>query len=376
MKFNIYIVIFGKNNKKGDFTMQNRIFLVIPAVFVIYALPAAGQQDIAGHWRSVDFVQHVEDFEPGEKFCKGDLFLKEFECSNNGDTSLGCRCANGWTIHSDGKTQYRYFLSKIDGVEYLFLPWLSGDVTQRGRKPSYDVLKRAQSRNNLPDATVSRAPVGLHEDLRQIILRRKGKDLTRLDLSTVDLTKTTFDSFTQWPPTERLPKGFDPVKIMERGKYPGLGVKQLHNQGITGKGVHVAIIDQPLIPDHIEYQDRLSSYIKIQTGKAGPQMHGPAVASLLVGKTCGVAPAAYLHYWAEPSWKRDYQYRCAALEQIIEYNKEKTPSERIRVVSVSKGFSRDEPNLDRWKDLLDEAKRNGIYVIHCSKNMFGVRCPG
>ena len=216
--------------------------------------------------------------------------------------------------------------------------------------------------------------VDLHEDLRGIVLEMKGKDLIQLDLSNIDLTKTTFDNFTQWPASERLPKGFDPDKVMEWGKYPGLGVKQLHDQGITGVGVHVAIIDQPLLPDHVEYRDQLASYTEIQTGDAGPQMHGPAVASLLVGKTCGVAPGAILHFWAEPSWKGDYKYRCIALEQIIQYNKGKEKSEQIRILSVSKGFSRGEPNLDRWKALLEEARQSGIYVIHCG-DMSGAGCP-
>ncbi len=217
-------------------------------------------------------------------------------------------------------------------------------------------------------------PVDLHEDLRGFLLERNGKDLTRLDLRDSDLNRTTFDSFTRWPASDRLPKGFKPDELMNWGKYPGLGVKQLHAEGITGKGVHVAIIDQPLLKNHAEYRDQLTSYTEIQTGNAGPQMHGPAVASIFVGKTCGVAPGAILHYWAEPSWKRDYQYRCEALERIIEYNKGKPNALQIRVVSVSKGFSRNEPNLGRWKTLLGEATRNGIYVIHCARDMFGVGC--
>jgi hypothetical protein len=216
--------------------------------------------------------------------------------------------------------------------------------------------------------------VDLHEDLRGIILERKEKDLTQLDLSNIDLTKTTFDNFTQWPASERLPEGFDPDKVMEWGKYPGLRVRQLHDQGITGVGVHVAIIDQPLLLDHVEYRDQLASYTEIQTGDAGPQMHGPAVASLLVGKTCGVAPGAILHFWAEPSWKGDYQYRCIALEQIIQYNKGREKSEQIRIVSVSKGIGPGEPNVDRWKALLGKARQSGIYLIHCG-DMSGAGCP-
>ncbi len=230
----------------------------------------------------------------------------------------------------------------------------------------------------LPTVTISaqsESPVELHEDLRGVILTMNGKDLTQLDLRESDLAKTTFDSFTPWPTSDLMPNGFDPEALIERGKNPGLGVRQLHKDGMTGKGVHVAMIDQPLLENHIEYRDQLASYTTIQTGDAGPQMHGPAVASILAGKTCGVAPEAILHYWAIPMWKRDYQYYCEALEQILEYNKEKSSSEQIRIVSVSKGFDVNDQNLDQWETLLDEAKENGVYVVHCSRNMFGVNCP-
>jgi hypothetical protein len=201
-------------------------------------------------------------------------------------------------------------------------------------------------------------------------------DLSKLDLSQKGelLKKMPFDSRTVWPESNHLPPDFDPKAVMEWGKYPGLRVKQLHDRGITGKGVHVAIIDQPLLLDHIEYKDQLVSYKEIETGNADPQMHGPPVASIFVGKTCGVAPEAILHYWAEPSWKMDYKYRCMALEQIIQFNKGKEKPEQIRVVSVSKGFSPSEPNLDRWKALLEKAKKSGIYVVHCSSMGFGAGC--
>jgi len=216
--------------------------------------------------------------------------------------------------------------------------------------------------------------VDLHEDIRESTLRRNDKDLSKLDLRNVDLTKTTFDTFTPWPPPDQMPIGFDPNALMEWGKYPGLGLRYLHKQGITGKGVHVAIIDQPLLTSHLEYKDQLASYLEIGISKSKPALHG-AVASILAGKTCGVAPEVNLHYWAQPSWKQDYQYRCDALRQILNYNKGKPSYIQIRTVSVSKGFSKNELNLEQWKALLAEAKQKGIYVSHCSRNMLGVGCP-
>lgn len=51
------------------------------------------------------------------------------------------------------------------------------------------------------------------------------------------LIKTSFDTQTKWPPKNKLPKNFDPQKIIEISKDPGLGIKALHKSGITGKGV-------------------------------------------------------------------------------------------------------------------------------------------
>ena len=43
-------------------------------------------------------------------------------------------------------------------------------------------------------------------------------------------------------------------------------------------------------------------------------MHGPAVASLLAGKTIGVAPDANIYYAAWPSWLEDSRYAADALD--------------------------------------------------------------
>ena len=60
----------------------------------------------------------------------------------------------------------------------------------------------------------------------------------------------------------------------------------------------MAIIDQKISqPSHEDY--KVFSYSESIPPKKddGVSMHGPAVASLLVGKSCGVAPEALLHYF-------------------------------------------------------------------------------
>ena len=73
-----------------------------------------------------------------------------------------------------------------------------------------------------------------------------------LDLSESidDLLYASFDDRTIWPAKEKLPDEFNIEMFMKLGKNPGLGVQSLHNHGITGRGIGIAIIDQPLLTTH------------------------------------------------------------------------------------------------------------------------------
>ena len=97
-------------------------------------------------------------------------------------------------------------------------------------------------------------------DAFQVDLRMR--DLSAYDLrgSAEDLLHSIFDTRTKWPGEEWLPEGFDPSAILESGKDPGLGVRELHRKGITGEGVSIAIIDQALYQQHSEYTERIAFY--------------------------------------------------------------------------------------------------------------------
>jgi hypothetical protein len=128
----------------------------------------------------------------------------------------------------------------------------------------------------------------------------RSSNLTNLDLSKSkeDLLYAIFDSKTQWPTNDKMPPDFDWQKIMEAAKNPGLGIRALHAKGVTGQGVGIAIIDQTLLVDHVEYKDQIRVYEEgedVTGGWMETQMHGPAVASIAVGKTVGVAPYADLY---------------------------------------------------------------------------------
>ncbi len=193
-------------------------------------------------------------------------------------------------------------------------------------------------------------------------------DLSRLDLSQKrDLLEgMPFDSLTVWPEPGFLPPDFEPSRRLEEGKNPGLGVRSLHQEGINGSGLGIAIIDQPLLRDHIEYANRIRSYHAIEVEGVDVQMHGPPVCSIAVGKTCGVAPQASLHYYAVPPWKwRENRPWAGTVEQIVERNRDLPQSEKVRVISISLGMFSQRDHYDQWQAAVDKAKKKGILVVTC-----------
>jgi beta-lactamase regulating signal transducer with metallopeptidase domain/Tfp pilus assembly protein PilF len=102
-------------------------------------------QNPAGNWQSVDFVEHIEDFKPGTRQFKGNLFLKGLEFHPDHTTSGPWAWKTGSLYHPGDKTTAKYEIKEIDGSEYLFMEWMSGDVTIRGQEPQYYVLKKIGS---------------------------------------------------------------------------------------------------------------------------------------------------------------------------------------------------------------------------------------
>jgi len=225
-------------------------------------------------------------------------------------------------------------------------------------------------------------------------------DLSELDLSESldDLLYADFNTQTIWPPDDRMPKGFDWKETLELGKNPGLGVRSLHARGITGKGVGIAIVDQPLLVEHQEYFDQIQLYeegnLEMRTESrfrrliyrllgrvfsAGPyrhesSMHGPAVASIAVGKTVGVAPAARLYYIA--TWAFDWNefgeselgfvYYAQAVRRILKINSEIPENDKIRVIAMQIGWGKDQAGYNKITAACEEAKAAGMLVVSSS----------
>ncbi len=164
------------------------------------------------------------------------------------------------------------------------------------------------------------------------------------------------------------------MRILDDAKNPGLGVRGLHRQGITGKGVNVAIIDQHLLLNHPEFTGKIADYhdTGCDTPESSGSMHAPAVTSLLVGESIGTAPGARVYYAAVPSWLRDSKYYADALHWVVEQNRLLPADEKIRVVSISAAPSGMGSPFEKNHELYDEAvalaQSEGILVLDCRED--------
>lgn len=153
---------------------------------------------------------------------------------------------------------------------------------------------------------VSCAPIKPFQDIRDKDVKNHG------NLGEVLIQTLWFNESTIWTEKDKALV----ENIMKLGMDPGLGIRALHSEGITGQGVNVAIIDQNMVLDHPEVRGKIVKYFDAGTKTAANEgsMHGPAVTSLLVGENIGTAPEANVYYAAAPSWTGDAQYYADALK--------------------------------------------------------------
>ena len=213
--------------------------------------------------------------------------------------------------------------------------------------------------------------------------------LLDVDVSDVNLSDAgealkvmIFDNNVVFPGADKLPDGFVPNKILESGKDPGLGVRELHERGITGRGVTIAIIDNPLDTAHQEIKDNLIHYESVGYPSDVPlvaDMHATAVSSLACGKSIGVAPDAKLVYFAAnfysgapdekpfvqsdhagKQWEIYFSNYAKVLRKILFMNLRLPEDKRISAVSISWGMLGKDPECT---ELINQLINSGVLVL-------------
>lgn len=206
---------------------------------------------------------------------------------------------------------------------------------------------------------------------------KKYDDVRAKDMSGVDLSKDaelpatlTFDDNSVWPAAASMPKGFDPKALATAAMNPGLGLRELHASGVTGKGVNIGVIDQPLLDDHPEFAGKIAAYFDAGCEGQATSSHGPAVASLIVGTNCGAAPEARIYYAAVPSRLQDAACYAKALDWIVEQNGSLPEGQGIQCVCVAAAPSgpaaTTSKNTEAWDEAVKRAEAARITVLDCT----------
>jgi len=230
---------------------------------------------------------------------------------------------------------------------------------------------------NLDRGKLSELPEYINYSTEAFQIDLRSYDLTALDLKSkhLELMHSDFDNRTKWPYI--LPKGFDPNKVIEYGKNPGLGIKKLHKAGIDGSGVSAAIIGGPILVDHTEYKKQLKLYKELGFNSVSASIEGTAAASVLAGNSTGVSPGVDLYYVAiKPVNKNEKDSTgegvkdnegnsqlSNAIEWIVNFNEKLPAGSKIKVLCIQETITPDDKNCSNILESMKKADDKGIFVI-------------
>ena len=255
-----------------------------------------------------------------------------------------------------------------------------------------------------PETKVARSLDDIGAGSHNGIKDARGYDISGLNLTKEELLNLCIDKTTILSDEQRAIID----EYTEKMKDPGLGIRALHEQGFTGKGVKMAIIDQPL-GEHQEYSSNIAEHNDVNATEVGwtkASMHGAAVTSIAVGETTGVAPDASVNYYSAVNLSTDPKdiefYRANflreiennkddigyveflqnelnninpefgvssnqpyvdAINQILDKNEKLPENERVSVVSISWGFDKFAPGYEELQEALARAKEQGVFIV-------------
>lgn len=111
---------------------------------------AALNPDAIGKWTIIDFVEKIEQFDPKHRSLNALPPLRKLYFQKNGTVwwiyEKNFKRQKTWggdAVNFEPSYPAHFTIQKINEKDYMFMEWISGDVTERGQKPRYYVLKKA-----------------------------------------------------------------------------------------------------------------------------------------------------------------------------------------------------------------------------------------
>lgn len=230
--------------------------------------------------------------------------------------------------------ELKRFIDIINGEGCLNLI----DDLKQGKVEAYELIDSAIKNNDFKVKEKDNLEV-FYQDMK-LMWGAFGLDLSDLDLSkipTEKLLRIPFSTLTKWPTKDKLPKDFDPEKIINNAnKHIGMGVEKLHENNINGLGTTIVYIDKPFNVNHCEFADQDIEY---KTKSKKEDFHGSAVASRVIGKNSGIAKKAKLIYYGidqnlikDDFWSSIVEDALNALKDVVKRAKN---NENIDVIGMS-----------------------------------------
>ncbi len=185
-------------------------------------------------------------------------------------------------------------------------------------------------------------------------------DVDFSNLSLEDMTHLAFSSTTKFG--NKLPQGYNPEQILKQSISVGKNISKIHNQGINGEGIIVAVIDSGFqAENHIEFKGINLIRATNSTQEFEYHHHIENVLCKLCGKNLGVAPKSKVIYY-ETSMDEDLSYESMlALQDIINRINN---GEEIRAVSCSFSILNDtDKHYKECLSLIKELKQLNCEVV-------------
>ena len=148
-----------------------------------------------------------------------------------------------------------------------------------------------------------------------------------------------------------------------------------HNRGITGKDVHVAVLDTGAFP-HLAIKDRIVYFKDYQSNKSSPyddNGHGTHILGIIGGKLpqvgfYGVAPGCKFHVYKilNENGNGKIKILTDAIWDVIAQCK----NHKIQIINISIGVSKEleSTDIEMLDHAIDEAWKRGIIVVAAAGN--------